>query len=572
MAAWHSLLRTPRRSWNQVRGLWPYLAPSRKNLLAVVLIAAPVGVLEASVLMAIAEIALVLSRGAERLTFQVAGASVDMPLVWGLALAGLLALLRLFLVAVTAYLPARIVSDVQALLRLDISRAYLEGTYASQERNPEGHLQEVILSHVDRVGALTLALISGARALAMGSVLLIAAITIHPTAAVALAGVAGVLGVIMRPLAVVVRRASAEHTRASMSLAGEVSQMARLAKDHNIFGTGEHYSTVIANHIFGLRGPYRRTHFAASAIGEGFQALVLTFLLSGLAIVYATGTAALSSLGAAVLVLLRGLAYAQQLQVSYAAVNDHLPYIGNCIETVRTLRSHAASPGDCSIAGTAPYLVMRGVSYTLPTGTDVITELDLDLKPGHTALVTGPSGSGKTTLSELLLRLRSPTSGEYRVNGIDAARIKRQAWARMVAHVPQSPQLLSGTIMENIRFYRPDVTDEAIVLAAKRANIHDEVLARPGGYQAVVRHVGDTLSGGQKQRLALARALAGCPGLLILDEPTSALDDRSAALVTKTLISLRRAGVSLVVVSHRTIDVPIDVHVDLTQRPHSRRP
>ncbi|QXC60267.1 ABC transporter ATP-binding protein/permease [Aquihabitans sp. G128] len=176
--------------------------------------------------------------------------------------------------------------------------------------------------------------------------------------------------------------------------------------------------------------------------------------------------------------------------------------------------------------------------------------MSFTIAPGEAIGIIGPSGSGKSTLIQLILRLREPSSGRYLVDGIEAGELEDDAWFREVAFVPQDCRVISASIRDNIRFFRPHLTDDEVVEAAKRAHVHEEIVAMPEGYDTVLSSRGGGLSGGQRQRVALARALATTPSILVLDEPTSALDMRSEALVHETLTKLQ-GSVTLLVIAHR---------------------
>ncbi|MDQ6697600.1 MAG: ATP-binding cassette domain-containing protein, partial [Actinomycetota bacterium] len=145
--------------------------------------------------------------------------------------------------------------------------------------------------------------------------------------------------------------------------------------------------------------------------------------------------------------------------------------------------------------------------------------------------------------------LRPPSEGSYEVNGISAAAYRDSDWTRMVSYLRQEPRLINATVSENIRFLR-DAPFEDVVAAARLANVHDDVLALPEGYDTLLSPSGTGVSGGQRQRICLARALLTRPRLLILDEPTSALDARSEQLVQQSLESLR-GDTTMFIVAHR---------------------
>jgi ATP-binding cassette subfamily B protein len=162
----------------------------------------------------------------------------------------------------------------------------------------------------------------------------------------------------------------------------------------------------------------------------------------------------------------------------------------------------------------------------------------------------GQSGAGKSTLAAILLGLLPPQEGRYLVNGVPAAEIARSDWARLVGYVPQEGRLLTGTIADNIRFLRDDITDDEVVRAAVAAHLHDEVLRWPDGYGTRVSQRAEAVSGGQRQRICLARALVRRPDLLVLDEPTSALDSEAEDVVYASLTDLK-GTVTMIVISHR---------------------
>jgi ABC-type multidrug transport system fused ATPase/permease subunit len=164
--------------------------------------------------------------------------------------------------------------------------------------------------------------------------------------------------------------------------------------------------------------------------------------------------------------------------------------------------------------------------------------------------VVGPSGSGKSTLVQILLRLQRATGGVVHAGGTQLEDIALGRWYELVAYVPQDNKLIRGTVRENIRFFRPELTDAAVEDAARRAHLDDEIRGLPNGYDTLVGPGVRELSGGQRQRLGIARALAGTARLIILDEPTSALDSGSEQLVADTLSGLR-GTVTIVIVAHR---------------------
>ena len=172
----------------------------------------------------------------------------------------------------------------------------------------------------------------------------------------------------------------------------------------------------------------------------------------------------------------------------------------------------------------------------------------MHLRPGGRVAIVGASGCGKSTVSKLHMGLYEPWEGKILFDGKPIREIPRAIFTGSVAMVDQDIVLFEDTIANNIRMWDPSIEDFEVILAARDAQIHDDILQRPGGYQSRLIENGRDLSGGQRQRLEIARVLAQDPSLIILDEATSALD-------AKTEYDLMRAvqarGISCVIVAHR---------------------
>ena len=190
------------------------------------------------------------------------------------------------------------------------------------------------------------------------------------------------------------------------------------------------------------------------------------------------------------------------------------------------------------------------VSFAYEPGAPTLIDVSLEVPAGSTLAVVGATGSGKTTLGYLLARLYDADSGSITIDGVDVRDLSLSALSSTVGVVSQDPYLLHASIAENLRFARPDATDDELVRAARAARIHDLVASLPEGYDTVVGERGYRFSGGEKQRLAIARTVLRNPPVLVLDEATSALDTRTERSVQAALDELS-AGRTTVTVAHR---------------------
>ncbi len=201
-------------------------------------------------------------------------------------------------------------------------------------------------------------------------------------------------------------------------------------------------------------------------------------------------------------------------------------------------------------------ITFEGVHFAYPSrpGTAALNDVSLTVRPGETVAVVGPSGAGKSTVVQLLLRFYDPVAGTIRVDGQDLRTVKRADFRRHFALVPQEPVIFAASATENIRFGRPDATDEEIRAAARAAAADGFLSALPEGYATQVGERGVMLSGGQRQRIAIARAILRNAPILLLDEATSALDAESERAVQAAVERLAEGRTTLVV-AHRLATV-----------------
>jgi len=192
----------------------------------------------------------------------------------------------------------------------------------------------------------------------------------------------------------------------------------------------------------------------------------------------------------------------------------------------------------------------RNVSFRYNGSEPVLTDLSLHIRPGERVALVGPSGIGKTTLMSLILRFYPPTAGAIYFDGRPASDYNTPSLRRRIGYVSQNPKILSGSVLENLRYGNPAADRERIIQAAKAAAIHGDIEKLPQQYETLIGAQGLNLSDGQKQRLSIARALVKAPDILILDEPTSALDSLTEQTIFDALPS-QVNGKTMFVASHR---------------------
>ena len=196
------------------------------------------------------------------------------------------------------------------------------------------------------------------------------------------------------------------------------------------------------------------------------------------------------------------------------------------------------------------HIEFKNVNYSYSEGEEVLKNVSLDIKKGEKFALVGPSGGGKTTICHLIPHFYDVKDGQILIDGKDINKITRSSLRANIGIVQQDVYLFNASIRDNILYGRPGATEEEVIEAAKRANIHDYVMSMPNGYDTVIGERGVKLSGGQKQRLSIARVFLKDPAILILDEATSALDNTTEILIQNSLDELCK-GRTTIVVAHR---------------------
>ncbi len=219
-------------------------------------------------------------------------------------------------------------------------------------------------------------------------------------------------------------------------------------------------------------------------------------------------------------------------------------------ELMRTEPRLQDAPDAETLANVRGEIDVREVSFAYEEQSDVLEEVSLHVNAGETIAIVGPSGGGKSTLCRLIPRFYDVTAGEIDIDGHDVRSVTQKSLHQAIGVVQQDVFLFADTIGNNIRYGKPDATMEQIIEAAKRAEIYDDIMAMPDGFETNVGERGTLLSGGQKQRVSIARIFLKNPPILILDEATSALDSVTEAKIQTALDALA-VGRTTLIIAHR---------------------
>lgn len=510
------------------------------------------GALEAVFLIAVARVGIAIADGSTTvLIFR----SIEMSIHRSLLLCVIAISIRLVATLFGVRVSTGLTYRISVGLRTRLSHSFLRSSWAIQQSQPAGILQQLVVTFPNQgsilVTQLANSLGSGLTLLAM----LFLALTVDPWATLVILLILIVLATILRPLRSRVNKNSKESIDPQISFSSGVSQVGTLGLEIQAFGVQEQSENYLDKLIDADAVAQRRLGLIAYSVSPVYVSLAYGAVLVALAIVATLNNKNLGSSGAVMLIMLRTLSYGQTLQQGSVSLAQILPFLTLMESTISEFEENRATGGTEKLVH-IDSIVAEDVSFSYVNHKQALRNVSFALEKGQSYGIIGPSGSGKSTLVQLLLGIRDPQSGFISVNGCDLRTVDRASWLSKVSFVPQEATLITGTIAENIIFFRSGISEKQMIEAARAAHILEEIEKLPNGFNTNLGERAQQLSGGQRQRLSIARALAGNPELLILDEPTSALDIRSESAIRTTISSL--AGkVTVVVIAHRmsTLDV-----------------
>jgi ATP-binding cassette subfamily B protein len=532
------------------------------SLSALAVLSALAGLGQAGLLLILVRVATALTARTEEISGSVGPLSADSLSSPQLLWAGLGLLVGLFIVESAASITqARLFARSQQMTQRHLLSTYSNSNFAAQSHSNRGDTQQLLHVHAGQTAGLVNSIATGLNASANFAVLVISALVLSPIAAiVVLCGLALML-IGLHPLVRLGKRYGDARATEQRKMAELLAERLELNREIRTFGVERQANERIETQIDRVALIFQRLRLVSRMASVSYRLGAFGLILGMLAVIDASNSTSLAALTGALLMLLRSLSYGQATQAAVQSASEALPVVDQLlIESDRlgeSAQTACPSPIEMQKIDT---ISLREVSFAYGNE-PALNNINLDIGAGEFVAFIGPSGSGKSTLLAIIQGLHTPTDGSVTVNNIDLSKVPRTWWHDRVAYVAQEPRLQSGTVIEAIQFGRPEITAERAKQAAQQANIKDEIEDWPLGWNTPVGQLGEQLSGGQRQRLAIARALAGDPEILLLDEPTSALDATSEALFSEALAALR-GEVTIVAIAHRlrTIEEADHVH------------
>jgi ABC-type multidrug transport system fused ATPase/permease subunit len=425
---------------------------------------------------------------------------------------------------------------------------YLGADYPTQATERLGTLG-TLTSYVNRSSSALGAIVSGIGAALSIAIFFAAAVRIDYRAAMFLVGSVVFFSLLLRPL---MRRTKIYAKALSATLieyGRDVTEATRMARDVRVFKAHDAVGGMLKRKSRRVTKLRQRSAFVGGVTQPVYQYLGVLLVIGGLAVAPHLSTISVAEIGMIALLLLRSVSNGSSLQSSYQQFLDCMPYVGKLEDMRAVYRAHKTPDGNIPLE-TIQRLDLQEVGFSYDGEVKALDGVSATLHSGEIVGIVGPSGSGKSTLSQLLLRLRQPTSGAIVVDGEPAADFTLASWYRLVSLVPQDPLLLHATVAENIAFLDTTIKREDVVEAATAAGLHEVIESLEKGYETPIGPAFRDLSGGQIQRIGIARALVRKPKVLVLDEPTSALDVHSEGIIQSSLEALK-GRVLVIIIAHR---------------------
>lgn len=506
------------------------------------------GFLEAAILTLFARLALITVEPEESLVFVPGVGPRGSTITLGILL---LLIGAKFVVAMTALWSAnKLQFRLIRSFRQEAVKVYSEASWTDQNRLDEGGLQQLVVTLPNGIGGQLSGLVNNFGHFCIMLAMLSYALLTDARLTLLLILVIGLSTFAFKPIRNMIRRRSAKALKQQQLLAHSASELSGLKFEIHSFGIGSRIAEPMLHTVDRESALQESASRLRGSVVPLFTTVLYLSVTLGLLILSGSGPENLERTGPILLVVFRSLSYGVALQQAATGIASIIPSLDFVKRSFEDLKASPIEWGDNAFHGYETF-EFKDVSYQYPNSHEpAVKNLTIALQTGGKIGIVGPSGGGKSTLLKLALGVIQPTSGQVLVNGISLQEFKREDVARRLAVVPQSAAVMRGSIAHNLRLFRDGISESNMWNALRIADMEQEIRLLPDGLQEVIGTGHRQLSGGQQQRLAIARAFARDPELVVMDEPTSSVDAVSEASISRSIDNLP-SGVTVLIVSHR---------------------
>lgn len=476
--------------------------------------------------------------------------NIDFTLQFLLVFIVILFILKAIILFIGNYIKIRIVADYEKDLRFDLFQGMLRARWPYLLKQKIGHLEKIIMVEATNASGV-LKIASGAILLVWGLIVYLAiAVSISLTITLVTLAFGVFLFLVFKPIVKRVRDVSQRIVLENKNVAHFVNENMLGAKTIKAMFIASPV-IVIANGYFEKLKELKIENFIWQGIpGAIPRPIALIFITILFIVMHTQPGFNIASFVAVMYLVQRIFSDMSNLQSDYFRIHESVPYLESALRQKEKAFGNVEKIGGGELFVFKDALSFREVSFSYNARSEVLSGINFQIKKGSSVGLIGASGGGKTTVVDLLLRLFEPTQGEIVLDGVSIAKISMELWRRNIGYVSQDMHLVNDTVANNIKFFNPTITDEAVVVAAKMAHIDTVIENLPKKFETVVGERGLLLSAGQRQRIVIARVLARNPQFLILDEATSALDNESELAIQKAIENFK-GKITVLIIAHR---------------------
>lgn len=448
-------------------------------------------------------------------------------------------------------------SGASALLRARISKRirranlefYSRASWEAKDSLPPGLLQQVIVAYPQKIVGHIGALLGYLGSFLSLVTLLVIAFKLDPRLSAIMLLFVVSLTASIYPIRLWVQRQSTKRLACEQSLSTQVSELRASSETLATYGVESlavQTAETVSNRELSIAA---RVNVVSSSMVSVYSASTYAFLGLGLFFVARFENSNLTNMAPVFLIVLRALLYAQGLQGTFLTLANLTPLLNSMAETNGLLARSRPADGKL-VVHRFEEMTLTDVRFRyFGADEDSLVVTHLSIQRGDRICIKGLSGSGKSTLSRVLLNLVAPSSGTITLNGNDRSKISRESWQTVAAAAPQVPQIIEGTVMDNVRYFREGISEQDAEKALEMANLLSEVRSLPDGLDTKIGGSTGLLSVGQRQRLGLARAFVSDPDFILLDEPSSSIDNHSEEAIIEAINRLD-LDKTVVIISH----------------------
>lgn len=489
-------------------------------------------------------------------------AHVDMRIRTMLFFIAILFIFKSVILFLFTYIRAIITSNYLSAIRSSLHRDILFTNWPYLSRQKLGYLENVLMVDAGQSSGMIIYPTGLLLAAANFITYLVVAFSISWEISL-ITTVLGLMVIIMyRPLYRKLKRYSQTTAGINKTIAHDINENMIGLKVIKAVGVEHAFSKSVSTFFDSLNSLQIKGTLVGHFMKGFIEPLSVFFILIMFAISYYQPGFQIASFAVIVFLIHRIFIYVGKAAASIESLAKSVPFIEHVVKFQKQAMVHREIS-----SGKAPFVFEKEIkfnsvsfSYQGDRKKSVLAGIAFTVRNGQMLGIVGLSGAGKTTLADILLRLFEPTSGSVSIDGKDISMIDILAWRRHIGYVPQEIFLKNDTVANNIKFYDESVTEDDMVTAARTAHIYDVIQQLPHRFNTIVGERGVTLSGGERQRIALARALARKPSILILDEATSNIDSISESLIKKSLSALK-GEMTIIAIAHRFSTVLVANHV-----------